>query len=98
MICVQVRVQLAAYHEGGLRPSQRHAVAVHVASCPACRAELDTYDEGDRALRRFVAETPSTSIYDNVLQRLAEENTARSQRKAHLVRSMGSWLNVAGTL
>ncbi len=46
MTCTEIRAQLAAYHEGGLRPQQRHAVAVHLTSCPDCEAELAAFEAG----------------------------------------------------
>ena len=32
--------RLSAYHDGELSPTERDAVAAHVATCPACTAEL----------------------------------------------------------
>jgi anti-sigma factor RsiW len=84
MTCGQIQAQLAAYHEGGLRPSQRRAVGVHLTGCPECRAELASFDQGDRALRRFSAATPDTVMYSDVLRRVAAEETARRRRTKHL--------------
>jgi len=96
MTCSQSRAQLAAYQEGGLRPEQRRAVAAHLVSCTACRAELQAYEAGDRALRRFAAAAPTTTILQGVTHRLGHEDALRRRRRDHLRRSMVAWLNAAG--
>jgi len=96
MTCPQSRAQLAAYQEGGLRPEQRRAVAAHLVSCTACRAELEAYEAGDRALRRLAAAAPTTTILQGVTHRLGHEDALRRRRRDHLRRSIGAWLNAAG--
>lgn len=40
MNACETHIRLSAYHDGELSPSERDAVAAHLASCPACTAEL----------------------------------------------------------
>src|SRR5689334_24320321 len=36
-------MQLSAYHDGELSPSEREQLERHVAACPACAAELEQF-------------------------------------------------------
>jgi len=54
---------LAAWRDGALSADSAAHVTAHVPTCPACRAELATYDTLDDALRRQPAPEPDERLW-----------------------------------
>lgn len=84
--------RLSAYLDGELDDVERAAVDEHVATCPACRAELD----GERAVRSLLRALPPVDPPPGFYERLLAVGfdvgpSARSHRRRF------GWANVAAT-
>ncbi|MBK7188133.1 MAG: zf-HC2 domain-containing protein [bacterium] len=83
--CVNCGPELAAWAAGELEADMREAVAVHLADCPACRAELDR----ELALRAALAHLPAAACPDAVSRRvldvIAAEQSGIRRRRQRLV-------------
>lgn len=54
--CERISPQLVAYSDGELSPAESAAVQEHLATCPACRAELARLERSLQAAQRVWAE------------------------------------------
>lgn len=67
-----VHALLPAFRDGDLEPARRDAVAAHLEACPACRDELERYDQALDALAGLAAAPTDAAHVDAVLARLDE--------------------------
>ena len=80
MTCREIRQQLSAYLDGELSPEESRSVRAHVASCPACRAELESL----RRTIEAVKDLPPVAAPHDLKQRILETvNAADSPSVTH---------------
>jgi Putative zinc-finger len=94
MSCTHVREELGGYALGALEPAEREAVEAHLASCPACAAELARL-AGLPALLEHAEglEIPvaPAAIEERVLDRIAQERGAARRARRPLLGRMPGW-------
>ncbi len=71
---------LAAWRDGALSAAEAERIAAHLPECPACRAEVATYDTADAALRRLRAPEPDGRLWQAVRDTLSRNNGSRRRR------------------
>jgi len=69
MKCPEVQEHLSAWLDGETPEEQRSALAVHLARCPACQAELRALERLDTALAGLTAPVPQ-GLADRVRRQL----------------------------
>jgi len=94
--CRQIKEQLSAYLDGELDEGQRHAVAAHLQTCPACRRELELLTALDGALGSLTAPAPP-DLAGRVLARLPRRRRAWWQNLA-LAASLVLGIILGGTV
>jgi hypothetical protein len=84
MKCEDYRTLFPEYWEGGLEEEDRAALEMHLASCPACRAEADSLARIWHGLERIPQASPSRDLRRRFYEKLeayqfglAESETAR---------------------
>jgi hypothetical protein len=80
-----VRQELAAYALGGLDPAEAAAVEEHLASCPACAAELARLEPLPGLIARaegLEIPEPPAALEERLLDRVAASRPRRSRRRA----------------
>lgn len=102
MSCAHVREELGGYALGALEPTERDAVAAHLALCPDCAAEHARL-AGLPALLAHAdgLEIPAApaAVEERLLDRMAHERgVGRRLRRPHLPRWSGGRALVAGAL
>ncbi len=106
MSCDHVRDDLGGYVFDALDPAERDAVAAHLATCPACAAELARFSALPALLARAEGlEIPAApqAVEERLLDQIARERGAgRRPRLPRLPRRLPGWARgrglVAGAL
>ncbi|MDQ4125814.1 MAG: zf-HC2 domain-containing protein, partial [Actinomycetota bacterium] len=74
MICDRVRLDLVAYHAGDLDPAESAGVDAHLATCAACRVELEELVETLSLVERNVPRVaPPPNMKEGALARVEAE-------------------------
>jgi predicted anti-sigma-YlaC factor YlaD len=69
MNCSDARDLLQAHLDGDLPPETRHAVAAHLRACPACAAEVKTYERLFRRLTTQPIAPPPADFVPGIMER-----------------------------
>jgi Putative zinc-finger len=92
---------LSAYLDGELSPAERDQVDTHLASCPACRADLDEERDVRAAVRGLPPVDPPFGFYERIL-RDGPTDTAQPKKRrirfgmANLAATAAAWVLVLG--
>jgi len=68
--CSEIALMLGAFEDGELEPHEYQSVALHLAQCDRCTAELGDYSTIGRELRTAVAEPPLAGFSAGVMRRI----------------------------
>ncbi len=94
MTCERCRDNYTEFIEGSLAPEQQGAVEAHLASCPACAADLEAFRAAVSALRALPEVPPPPGLLRDIGAALDEAAPARPAPRA---KARSSW-QVAGTV
>lgn len=94
MTCEQCRDNYTEFIEGSLAPEQHGAMEAHLASCPACAADLEAFRAAVSALRALPKLPPPPGLLSDIGAALDE---AAPPRPAPRAKARSSW-QVAGTV
>jgi Putative zinc-finger len=86
MSCAHVREELGGYVLGALEPEEREAVAAHLATCPACAAEVARLAALPDLLARaegLEIPVPPAAVEERLLDRVAREHGVRRLVRRH---------------
>jgi anti-sigma factor RsiW len=81
MQCRKVKKNLSRYQAGECPSSEAQALERHLASCPACSAELEELRQLDRRLDLWQVEPVPEDFWVSVLAKVADAEVKRNEAK-----------------
>lgn len=81
--CSEIALMLGAFEDGELEPHEYQSVAMHLARCERCSAELADYSTIGRELRTAVSEPPLAGFAAGVMSRIEQMPVPLTTRIAH---------------
>jgi anti-sigma factor RsiW len=87
--CSEIALMLGAFEDGELEPHEYQSVALHLARCDGCTAELADYSTIGRELRSAVAEPPLAGFAAGVMRRIESLPIPLSTRAARFFSRLG---------
>jgi anti-sigma factor RsiW len=98
--CNEISLMLGAFEDGELEPHEYQSVAVHLARCEKCTAEIADYSMLGRELRSAIAEPALAGFTQHVMQRIESLPVPLSVRFSRFFNrvsdQIGSGLGMAG--
>ncbi|MGH9709628.1 MAG: anti-sigma factor family protein, partial [Candidatus Acidiferrales bacterium] len=95
----EIRERLSLAAAGALDTAEDRRVSAHLRSCPACAAELASWQAIGAGLRRIpTPQAPATLVARTIARaqmRFAQESDRRSERKVLALVIVFSWVFVA---
>ena len=98
MNCEQIRERLDELLDGELSDRDKQAVEQHVATCDACRAELDALRQTTDLVRSLPRAEAPAGLAQSVRASIAQQAAARSRATLWRWARVGGWLAAAATL
>jgi anti-sigma factor RsiW len=100
--CNEISLMLGAFEDGELEPHEYQSVAVHLARCEKCTAEIADYSMLGRELRSAIAEPALAGFTQHVMQRIESLPVPLSVRFSRFFNrvsdQIGSGLGMAGAV
>jgi anti-sigma factor RsiW len=87
--CSEIALMLGAFEDGELEPHEYQSVALHLAHCDRCTAELAEYSAIGRELRTAVAEPELAGFAAGVMRRIDSLPVPFSTRVSRFMSRLG---------
>ncbi|MDK2855893.1 MAG: hypothetical protein PWQ86_1106 [Bacillota bacterium] len=92
MDCRAVEEKLSAYLDGQLEAKELKSVAIHLETCPSCRAELASLKETIDLVRSLEHVSPPPGLKDKIMGRVDELASVRNLKESRESRGFLPWL------